>query len=364
MCLNTDAQSFMRRLYTSVSCSVAFTFAIMVTIAPVASAEDAQPLFTPSFTATQVRNIQRLSVQLNDPEFSLPTIHVLNEDEIKPLPDDRVIKAIAEPDESNVELIWDTAGLPNTNYKIRYSATDKKGAVAFEDHLVTVANNIPLVTIEKSETGRMIKGSVSRSDAAFAITIDGTLLEDARPMIALTPGDDGMYLWSFKVPDSIRDGIRDVTVKAKPLAGEDARDSEPAIATITLTTPVVVPPKVIPVQQLPPLELAPTIGQFVAPAIQEGSVRTKTTLYGVPVTDLVQNSRDSANVTAISPGNDTSVLGVQRDAADDGAIVSASESGWKLFGISWYWIALVGGAIFAAYIAYARSKTREAMHSI
>ncbi len=358
MCLKDSARPFMRPINAAVSCSLIFVFAFMTVVAPVVSAQDAQPIFTPSMTSGELRNTQRISLQVNDTNYTQPTIQVLDKDDAKPLPDDRVIKVVADKDATTVVLTWDTIGLPDAEYKIRYSATDQKGAIFTEDYLVSVANNKPIVTIAKTDSGRIIKGTVSRPDVTFAVTVDDVLLSSVDPTIALTPDNAGMYGWSFAVPDSVENGVQKVGVQVKPQSSDGAPATEYVYQDVTLTAPAVVtPPKLIPVQQLPPLELAPTIGQFIAPVIQDISPRMKTTLYGVPVTDLVQDQQDVASAVAVN-GNEGSVLGSRQSSDSSASVVAATESGWKFFGIGWYWIVLIVAGAGLAYALYKRRISR------
>ncbi|RYF28507.1 MAG: hypothetical protein EOO17_04780 [Chloroflexi bacterium] len=106
--MKDSARPFLRPIHAAVSCSLIFVFAFMAVIAPVVSAQDAQPIFTPSTTSGELRNTQRISLQVNDANYTQPTIQVLNKDDAKPLPDDRVIKAVADKDATTVVLTWDT----------------------------------------------------------------------------------------------------------------------------------------------------------------------------------------------------------------------------------------------------------------
>ena len=242
---------------------------------------------------------------------------------------------------------WNTLNGVDGVYTIEYSAQDTSGKKYVETYSVTVANDQPLVTIGNMVDNRTLAGTVSRADVVFRILIDGQEFSDIAP---ITTGQlaNGDFKWSVAIPDQIQDGEHAIAIDAIPISsGVRSALVEKQIDITTLTVPA--PPNTDPVPVVPPfpsLELAPEIGQFVAPVIRPVGEATQTKLFGVSVEDIaqsvpMQSTRSKSNTATVSA---LEVQDLRRNYSDV-VPISSTGSGWSLMGIQWYWWAVTVSVI-------------------
>ena len=261
-------------------------------------------------------------------------------------------------------LSWPTRKVADGQYKINYSATDAFGNVATSVATVGVINEKPLVTITDPQGRGVVAGIVSRDDVTFRVLINGQEQTNLHPVVVSSENNEAA-LWSFKMPEGTPDGNYAVDVYATAVSGVQ---SDRAFREITLSPEILFSPAEIIKEQattpsLPRIEFAEQIGEFIAPVIPQSFLTAPAKLFGVPVDDIVQDSPTTANKPAATPIGAMTVGTARQNSSTDGghAIVQASESGWKLFGISWYWvtcmiIALVVTAIWTIRSTRARAR--------
>lgn len=261
---------------------------------------------------------------------------------------------------------WNTLNGIDGVYTIEYSAQDTSGKKYVETYSVTVANDQPLVTIGDMVDSRTLVGTVSRADVVFRILIDGQEFSDIAP---ITTGQlaNGDFKWSVAIPDQIQYGAHTIAMDAMPISGGDRSALvEKQVDIAAPTVPASSNTDTVPVVPLfPSLELAPEIGQFVAPVIRPAGETTQTKLFGVSVDDITQ-SVPTQSATSQSNSATISTLEVRdaQRAYSDTVPVTSTRSGWNFVGIQWYWwVAVVSVITVMLFLVMRIMRTRRASSS-
>lgn len=318
-----------------------FVLSIMSGLTISARAEDIdtqKPVLSPSMTGGELRNKQHIHLAIAGDNLGVSHIRIWNKNTD---PASLVNETTSIAGSVELSLDWDTKLGADGLYEIEYSTQDLNDDKTVESHPVSVNNNQPLVTMNGVKTGRDVYGTVSLPDVVFRVFVGGQEYADFAPVLAANPNDDGSYNWTMNVPQQIPDGEHAMTMYAKTIGSE--LESAAARMDVKLETLIVVPapidPSPVPVgPAYPSLELAPEIGQFIAPVIRPTSDAVQTKLYGVSVDDLTQNSL-AQPVAKPSNSSEASVLGARdvRQSSRDFASVATTQSGWSVLGVAWYW---------------------------
>ncbi len=335
---------------------------------PLPAADTTPPEVTLNVQEGTVRNTVKAELAIIDAQPKTAFIEVVHADG-SPFTPRLLTESNAAA--SSIMLRWKTNDLPDgSSYLIRYGATDQAGNTTKDQAVrVTIDNKTPFATLSKTPDYRTIGGSISHHDATIAITVDDATSTMA-PTIAESPDDEGNYIWTAVVPASIADGLHHFGIKASRTIPSQQPDAEPMVyvsTPITEQLTVVTPPPPTPVEPPTPVQAAPLsfrdeIGQFVAPILPVAPITPITRLYGVTVGDLTSaNVNSTPKAIASASSRDTSVLGAKAIVDADATPIAASESGWVLMGIAWYWwmIITVGATIGAtmAIRTYHRQNT-------
>jgi hypothetical protein len=322
--------------------------------APAHALEDVTPpSLLPSVTGGVLRNIASLQLVINEDHLKSSSIRIYDHEDTIVKKDDVAIGATDETGTVNpLEFAWDTRQLADGQYSIHYAATDTSDHTTTQSYDVEIANNKPVVTIADTQTGRELRGTVTRSDVVFKVVIDGNELE-VQPTVQQVAKPDGTYEWTLAVPDEITDGAHAVSVWATPNV-EGGIESDKAERSVILQ--VVIPEDPEPETPVGPifpgLDPVEPIGQFIAPLI-EAIQTVQTRLFGVPVDDITDSTSDQAGLVS-APSTNQQVLGAEdtKKPITSGApaVVEATGRGWNLLGIAWYWwmislLAISGAAV-------------------
>ncbi|MFZ1361071.1 MAG: hypothetical protein WAS27_03560 [Candidatus Saccharimonadales bacterium] len=328
------------------------SLACIVLLGAFTSARAEEPSATPSVADTTnpvlvlniqpgaVRNTVKAILTIDDEHPKTAFIEVLHADGTSFSPPQRIDSDQAT---SSIMLYWKTNDVPDGEYMIRYGATDHQGNAAEATVTVTVDNNTPVVTLSPTIDHRTIGGSVSHADAIITIQVDDAAVA-ILPKIAETPDDEGNYIWTAILPDTVSDGDHHVRVMATRSVTQS--EGEPHVYTapdvtgqLTVLTispaPVPEPPvSVVPIGT-PMVAFVSELGQFVAPALPTEPMTPITRLYGAAVSDIVGDDTSSGMST---PRSSVAVEPLAVTAAqDDESVIVASESGWIVLGTAWYW---------------------------
>lgn len=338
------------RLYVFFSAAVLSIAALILSSLPVYAdplEDTTAPILSPNIKDSDQRNIVKFLLTVNDDNRKDASIEVLTSDD-RPLTP-RVFTE-DETGAQDLSLSWDTRAIERGDYRVKYTATDRIGQKTEELYSFKVNNPQPFLTLNEKSDGRTIGGSVSRSDVTFQIRSDGNLIADI-PTIAESPDVTGAFIWTLSLPSSIADGVR--SIEASVTASGTNETSNVAYALIDISTPLKVA-EPTPNTSIPAVisiaDRVQEIGQFIAPSLP---VVPETQLYGVSTTDLT-NSGTSRERSIISPQRATTAAfngDIQsRENTDTAVPIAATESGWLIFGVVWYWWVL-SGALFAGAIA-------------
>ena len=290
------------------------------------------PVLQTSIKGGEHRNTIAFGLSVADENPKSASIEILSSDD-KPLSP----RVFAESTDGglNALLAWQTTDADDGDYKVHYEASDAFGNIDRQVYGIRVINKQPLVTLNDKADGRIIGGTVSRSDVTFQIKFDGTD-KIVTPVIAEKPDENGTFIWSLQVPQDITDGT--YTVEVEVTSAAQARSGFVS-NSLTLATPLVVAEPVkndtlIPVISI--AEYAQEVGQFIAPSLP---TVPETQLYGVKTTDITSN--DSAERSILpatkSVGAVLSSSDMQSTARSGMLPIVATESGWLFFGVAWYW---------------------------
>ncbi|RYX78337.1 hypothetical protein EON76_05570 [bacterium] len=324
-----------------------------------AESSDAQNIqLEPSIEGGIIRNTQTISLTTASGSVAISHIRIWKAEQGESA---IVVEKTSEIYENELTVQWNTLLGADGVYVIEYSAQDISGKKYVETYPVTVANDEPLVTIGDVADSRTVVGTVSRADVVFRVLIDGQEFLDLAPTITgqLANGNFG---WNVAIPDKIQNGKHTIAMDAMPIGG-GMRSAlvEKQVDVTVLTVPALPNTDPMPVvPSFPSLELAPEIGQFVAPVIRPVGETTQTKLFGVSVDDITQSvpaqpSRSQSNTATVST---LEVRDAQRTYSDK-TPVSSTGSGWSLMGIQWYWWVAVVSVIAAMLFLMARTTRMQ-----
>jgi len=232
---------------------------------------------------------------------------------------------------ANFTFTWDTTQVANGTYTIVFNAVDAAQNEAMPlQREVTVVNTppppqvlAPTMTIVGSD-GVSVNGLVSAVDATFTVRIDGI----ARPDVV--PTTDGqlqndMYIWTFVLPKDVQDGYSHQISMTAHLNGQDSE-----VQQLTMTTNDT--SAIVRINDDPLLkQLSASLSQpFTLPS-------SISSVAPVPILTApeMQSNQKVSDIHA-SPSNNQS----------DVFVATPTESGWKLFGVLWYWWGLALLIIF------------------
>lgn len=318
----------------------------------------------PSLIGGDLRNTQAIRLTTSEP-VAISHIRIWKTGQNEPA---LVSERTGSGNTSELTLDWNTLSGDDGTYAVEYSVKSVTNKDYVETYPITVVNNRPLVAIGDVQNGRELSGIVSRADITFRILIDGQELLNITPEITSGESTNGDSRWTFNIPNEIQDGTRDVTIYAtSTMTGLVSLPGEKriSIATLVVSTPISNTDPIPITPTFPSLDLAPEIGQFVAPVIRPVSDTVQTKLYGVPVDDLTQSS---ATQPVLKPSNSShvSVLGA-RDVYRvdrDSIAVSATKTGWNLVGIGWHWWLIIGimtASLFVFGLRIVKLRKRQAL---
>lgn len=237
---------------------------------------------------------------------------------------------------------WDSTTSPNGIYKIALTARDAAGHETTAYRTVTVNNppveqpQPPNVTITPGVDGRTIYGTVSDSGATFTVKIDGVKRSDI--VVRIGEKIDGGYVWFIELPPGIAAGVEHTIEMTAHAHGLDSSEARSTFIIDSGSGAALLPEGADPLLK----QLSVSLTQpFILP-----------------------NSSDAvpAPVTA-EVADDEAILGAQAIKRPDGddtknVSVAATNGGWKIFGLYWYWWLLFGGVSGGAAWAVLRIRSR------
>ena len=185
----------------------------------------------------------------------------------------------------------------------------------------------PIITINENLSGRTVAGTITVPDATFTIKLDDIVRPDITVLVGAKAGDT--YPWSFIVPE---DMSKDQAYHVRVEAMKDGVSAEPKTTMFQLEPTPTGGPEITPVKEDPVLrEMSASLSQpFPTP-------KPFTTMF-LPPTD-----KPLRTINAFTP-LPTKLL-YQEPMIDqhiEPLAVSASDQGWRILGIAWYWWVLVG----------------------
>ncbi len=319
-----------KRVYPLVFAAVA----VVVSVVASSHVYAEESIFTLTAGTGDLRNQQEIILDIANSQVQSSVLEIVHSDG-SPLA--QPIKEQGGAGQTKLVVSWNTRTVQDGEYAVRYGAKTNGTWTNSVTKQVRVLNDTPLVTLNPSTKDRVISGQVSRSDVDFRITLGGAVINSV-VNVASEAEPTGMYAWYATIPATITDGTYNVEVVALRQSG-DGNESDKAIQSLSFTAPPPVKPAEPPMIVLPSISLAQEIGVFIAPVIPETA---QATLYGVAVDDLTDDAGQPQN-QSIEP----TVLGVNQSrpltpvktiaASDTRELLQATESGWYIFGVAWYW---------------------------
>lgn len=250
---------------------------------------------------------------------------------------------------SNIDL----SDLPDGVYTIRAAIRDYAENLTYATKQIVVDSTKPTVTItsaSRNADGTYTISGTGEQGAPVTVKVNGSSLE------SIAPDEDGK--WTAKTA-KLNDGLYEVVASSVNGLGNEGTSD---VFKFTATTPAA-PEVTAPVDGSTGSGLSEgglTLLPSVASLATTISTPPTRSFLGVPVDDLVANNETQQASIAESP----EILGA-RDVKNNVAAVSgpvtATESGWKLFGLAWYWwlVALAAIASIWWFIAAWRRRKSE-----
>jgi len=227
----------------------------------------------------------------------------------------------------------DVSGLSAGEYTIRAVSKDAVGNYSSQALQKITIEKAPVIIMDKTLSGTVVRGTVSSKTASLKVFIDGVERAD----IAMEVGEikDGVYPWRFVLPaDATVGGIAHAVRVTATVAGLDSSDDASFI---------------IPSENH---ELGITSDTKTTQEVAQAAERLSRPL----VISSLLGATHAVQPEVVKPSE--GVLGEQTAKADEPAIGTAvetvaavpTESGWKIFEVLWYWwvlLATVAGAVMA-----------------
>ena len=260
-------------------------------------------------------------------------------------------------------------------YQIKVSSTDmagNKAGYAFEFSIKNsepVVFAKPIVTINDTASDRTITGTVSNyPDIDFTkLEIDGNDRLDLTEFIVIDENsvENGVAKWSLTLPEALNADSYGIKLRAKNTQ-VNSNESEEFVKTVAFTS-------VQPVGGSGEDDDEETLSSGGASNSNQGSgplLRVATPITGVlnPVTTPVfGNAAGSIGGVADTDGQSNAVvnpevLGAQdarENVAQAANPIDASSEGWKVFGVAWYWYAVLAALAAGVWWLLAGLKRRN-----
>lgn len=237
--------------------------------------------------------------------------------------------------------VIDISNLPSGNYFARVWATDALGNKSSPVYVgFAVDHTPPQVTMQLVSSGTpsastpvIVSGHVSES-AMIKLWLNGEELSDLPPITVDTEGN-----WQARLDEGLARGNYTLVAQATDPYGNSGSSAPIGVAVGALVTD----------ERISSGLTAGLDDPFVVPQIF-GSVTP-------PALD--QEAADDTEVLGVKQ-NDESAVQAVKDTA-----VAATEAGWKLFGVMWYWWALggvtLGGMTWTAMALAKRQMAEDAL---
>lgn len=227
----------------------------------------------------------------------------------------------------------DIENVPSGRYVVRVWTTDPAGNNAAAEASFEIDHTAPSVTVGYSGTGTpsantpiTLTGKVGESPvASLKLFIDGTEIADLTNMV----GGDGT--WSYVLQSGLVKGTYEIMAVATDAYGNVSSIVSSPASVMTLAVSAFIPP----------------VAATISPEV------TTRLLDRFPVISTPQRIAVSAPTIddESTEDNETAVLGSETDSGlplkeiAESPAIAASESGWKIFGIAWYWWLLLLAAV-------------------
>lgn len=233
----------------------------------------------------------------------------------------------------------DTKKWANGNYRLLLLASDTAGNTASQEIGFTIDNPSPLPplalgALRYDATNGQLVGTVNDATAVISVEIGGVTYP-AR--VLPTPSADGTFAWIVDVsalPASL------LLYQATVTATQGGRDASDTLAFRVVDTGSVS------VQTIDTSRQLATIQPINSGAVLAGRATSQPSTILNPAV----LSSDMGATQGISDVTDLTPMTITASPGDSRAVVEASSSGWKLFGLAWYWwlviVAVIGAIVW------------------
>lgn len=238
---------------------------------------------------------------------------------------------------------FDTSAVADGRYRLQFSARDKAGNPAqtvYRD--ITIDNTAPEATITRADKYGA-EGVSSDPSAVVWVSINGG--EPVALGSDYITEKDGVYYWSLTFTSELEGGDYTVDVYAQDPAGNvtpevqrarylftvtPASSEEPGETTTGTGGTIIDDGTISHVSGGAPIQLIETASLAAVSRTFSSSVAAQQRSAAIGITP---------NTPSVTSGDtDTSVLGAQIDKSGASATkLAATNQGWKLFGLLWYW---------------------------
>ncbi len=207
----------------------------------------------------------------------------------------------------------------------------------------------PVVMLDMNSISPEFKGTADASDLTLVAVVDGTPHPEITITLASSPNTFGSYDWQFKVPGSMDSGSHVLHVKATDMAGNSAVTADKAfvVPELVVAEPDGVDPTITQTATLPLVAAGPLIFVAPTPAPIESSPVAEAHITPVQGESVPVQEVPEAVLASSLPPKLNGHIATQMP-------VQATGQGWALFGVTWYWWLLGGGAVALGWGVLAR----------
>lgn len=214
---------------------------------------------------------------------------------------------------------WDISALESGSYVVRVVAKDAAGTEVAQEQTVVIDNDGPMVTITSLTQDRAAGTVNGRYAVRVQLTDEASGTQYTFVATAMATSDPEVFTWSIDLP-VITNGSYAVSATSIDDLGNRSALTSKNTSTLLIdrvvSTPVITTlPSVLPVVSLP---------------VARAQVTRQSSAVDLPV---------------VSEGDEESVLNLDAtDNAEKTVPVAATEKGWSILGLTWYWWGAILGA--------------------
>lgn len=214
-----------------------------------------------------------------------------------------------------------------------------------EPRKVNVDTILPIVMVNQPFVQGRLAGTVDQKTTKLELTLDGEAKSDMAVKVEASPNSKGTYDWTLTLP-KLSNGDHTYTLRAVDAAGNEKTT---ALTNFTVEAPISDKPTLVTSTQpemLPLVPMGPLV--FIASPVREEPTDLET------IAPIIDTTRRGTMAVA-APARIEHLA--RSDVSVSNHPVQATEKGWLLFGIAWYWWVLgIGLSVTGLWVLLLRVR--------